>query len=50
MRSYIYSIEKNYHGAYVIFGKLGFRQYYEYTKREAIALYNKECRKVFEGK
>lgn len=42
-RSKIDFIEKNIHGAWVICGEIGFRQYYGYTKREAKAYYKKEC-------
>lgn len=38
----IWLIEKNIHGAWVIWGVLGIRQYYYYTKKEAKALYLKE--------
>lgn len=40
----IYFIEKNIHGAWVIWGKLGIRQYYYYTKREAKQRYIEEAR------
>jgi hypothetical protein len=43
------SIEKNYSGAYVISdvvnGYLVTKQYYGYTKREAVALFKKESAK-----
>lgn len=42
------SIEKNYSGAYVISdvvnGYLVTKQYYGYTKREAVALFKKESK------
>lgn len=38
-------IEKNIHGAYVIHGEIGIRQYYYCTKKDAIADYRKECEK-----
>lgn len=41
---YIRSIGRNVHGAYVIDGDIGSRQYYFYTKREAIRLYNQACK------
>lgn len=41
-------VEKNIHGAWVVYGVLGIRQYYYYTKKEAMAMYKKECKeKVF---
>lgn len=39
-------VEKNIRGAWVIWGDIGMRQYYYYTKREAIALYRAECREA----
>ena len=42
-RPLINFIEKNIHGAWIISGQLGFRQYYGYTKAEAIAKYKAEC-------
>ena len=41
----IYFIEKNIHGAWVIYGALGVRQYDGYTKSEAIAKYKEESKK-----
>ena len=38
----IWMTERNIHGAWVVYGVLGIRQYYYYTKKEAIALYKKE--------
>lgn len=35
-------IERNIHGAYVIYGQLGMRQYYYYTKAEAMKRYREE--------
>jgi len=48
-RSKIDFIEKNIHGAWVICGEIGFRQYYYRTKQEAVNLYKEECneKKVF---
>ena len=39
-------MEKNIRGAWVVYGTIGIRQYYGYTKREARRLYAKECKKV----
>ena len=36
-------VERNIHGAWVIWGSIGIRQYYYYTKREAIRHYRAEC-------
>ena len=41
-------VERNAYGAIVIFGDIGFRQYYGYTQSEAERLYSEEVRK--EGK
>ena len=42
-RSKIDFIENNIHGAWVICGRIGFRQYYGFTKQEAIRKYRAEC-------
>lgn len=44
-RSTIDFVEKNVHGAWVIYGELGIRQYYYYTKAEAIRQYRDEVSK-----
>ena len=36
-------IEKNVHGAWVIYGAVGVRQYYYYPKAEAMKKYLAEC-------
>ena len=36
-------IEKNIHGAWVIYGAVGIRQYYGYSKRESMRRYRQEC-------
>ena len=42
---------KNDRGALCICGDVGFRQYYGYTKNEAIAMYRSECKEtVFYGR
>lgn len=47
----IYFSEKNIHGAWVVYGTLGVKQYYGYTKAEAEQLYKTECNKLlFENK
>ena len=42
----IFLVEQNVRGAWVIYGRLGVRQYYYYTKAEAIRLYKEECSKI----
>lgn len=37
-------VEKNIHGAWVIHGVLGYRQYYYHTKAEAMKLYKDEAK------
>ena len=47
----IFIIEKNVRGAWVIYGALGVRQYYGYSKTVAIKQYREECAKtLFEVK
>ena len=43
--THIYFMEKNIRGAWVIYGTLGVKQYYYYTKAQAKNLYLDECRK-----
>lgn len=42
---YIYSIRITLQGAYAIRGVIGEKQYFGYTKRKAITLYNQEAKK-----
>jgi len=37
-------VERNIHGAWVIYGAIGIRQYYYYTKANAIAMYRDEVK------
>lgn len=46
MKENIYFTEKNIRGAWVVVGVLGTRQYYGYTKKEAIKMYNDEVYKT----
>lgn len=39
----IYFLEKNIHGAWVIYGSEGIKQYY-YTKKDAIRKYKEDCK------
>ena len=41
----VHFAEKNVRGAWVVYGALGVRQYYGYTKYEAMAAYRDECRR-----
>ena len=43
----IFFVERNVYGAWVIYGDLGVRQYYYYTKTEAVRLYREECERTF---
>lgn len=40
----VYSAEKNIRGAWVVYGVEGVKQYYGYSKAEAIRLYKESCR------
>ena len=42
----IYFSEKNIHGAWVVYGALGIRQYYGYTKAESERRYKEECNRT----
>ena len=46
MKGYIFFTELNIRGAWVIYGRIGVRQYYYYTKPEAEKLYIDECKKT----
>lgn len=47
MRSCILFTERNIRGAWVVYGDLGVRQYYGYSKRESERRYREECRQTF---
>jgi hypothetical protein len=47
MRTNIFLVEKNIRGAWVVYGALGVRQYYGYTKKEAIQKYKNQCQETF---
>lgn len=36
-------VERNVHGAWVVWGQNGIRQYYGYSKSEAMQKYRNEC-------
>jgi len=40
----IWLVEQNIHGAWVVYGVLGIKQYYYYTKKEAISRYKSEIK------
>ena len=40
-------IERNINGAWVVYGVLGYRQYYDYTKAEAKRLYEREAEETY---
>lgn len=46
MKGYIFFIERNIRGAWVVCGRLGYRQYYGYTKKQAKEMYINECKKT----
>ena len=48
MSGIIHFVEKNIRGAWVVFGVDGIKQYYGYTKAEAIRRYKEDCKIVFE--
>ena len=47
LKSLIYFIEKNIRGAWVVWGVIGMRQYYYYTKAQAKQMYLDECNKTY---
>lgn len=47
LKSRIYFMEKNIHGAWVIYGVIGIKQYYYYTKSQARKMYLEECNRTY---
>ena len=47
LRGPIYFMEKNVHGAWVVYGVLGVRQYYYYSKAQARQKYVKEYEETY---
>ena len=43
--NHVFFAERNLRGAWAVYGSLGVRQYYGYTKKEAIQKYNEEANK-----
>lgn len=41
--SVIHFAERNIHGAWVVYGLAGVKQFYGYTKAEAVKLYKESC-------
>lgn len=39
-------IEKNIHGAWVVYGDIGMKQYYGFSKKRAEELYKEECERT----
>ena len=46
MKNNIFFIEWNIRGAWVVYGAIGVRQYYGYTKKEARQKYEDECARI----
>lgn len=46
-KSPLYFMEKNIRGAWVVWGVIGMRQYYYYTKAQAKQMYLDECNKTY---
>ena len=46
MKSIIWLVEKNIHGAWVVYGANNVKQYYGCTKLEAIRKYKEEAQKI----
>lgn len=44
----IFFTERNIHGAWVVYGSDGIKQYYGYTKRQAIERYQKDATSIYE--
>ena len=40
----IYFIERNIRGAWIVYGIIGIKQYYGYTRKQAIQLYKEQIR------
>ena len=50
MNGAIFFSERNIHGAWVVYGTEGVKQYYGYTKAESEALYRESYREVYAKK
>ena len=47
IKSLVYFMEKNIRGAWVVWGVIGMRQYYYYTKAQARQMYLSECSRTY---
>ena len=47
LRGPIYFMERNIRGAWVVYGVIGIKQYYYYTKVQARQMYIDECKKTY---
>jgi hypothetical protein len=47
IKANIYFTERNIHGAWVVYGSEGIKQYYGYTKRQAIERYKQDAKSVY---
>lgn len=45
-KSTIFFTEKNIHGAWVVYGIDGIKQYYGYTKKQAEQKYREDCKVI----
>lgn len=43
MISVVFFVERNHRGAWVVYGEAGVKQYYGYTKKQAVQLYKESC-------
>ena len=43
MGSVVFFVERNHRGAWVVYGATGVKQYYGYTKKQAVQLYKESC-------
>lgn len=39
----VFFVERNHSGAWVVYGAAGVKQYYGYTKKQAVQLYKESC-------
>lgn len=47
LRGIVWTVHKNIHGAWVVYGVDGIKQYYGYTKKQAIEKYKADCKTIF---
>ena len=46
MKGNVFLVEKNIRGAWVVYGAIGVKQYYGYSKSEAVKRYEEECKSI----